>query len=139
MTVPASCPVTSPNHVAPDPKLVSNWQTNEWQGENGLFVRLEDDGTFATVPDATEPGGWNKQFWVRIPREPITVTEEFIGTRTTTEPLPVFVNQDTAMFLEVIPASFPEPGCYRITGTTPTRSLSVVIWVYRYDLRVATP
>lgn len=137
--VPSWCPVTLPNEVRPadiEPET-------GWYGKDGLYTGVRPDGTYEAIIMPGKDGAWNKRIWVREPPEPISISMTFIGERTTLgEPV---VNVGPGYERTTVQATdtwFPEPGCWAIKASTPTRSLEIVAWVifiYSEDYGTPTP
>jgi len=142
---PATCTPTQANGNDAPGMDSSGW----WYGNNGLYagITTREDGNYPVSLELRmangHPGVSNrdKEFWVSVPEERMTVTLDFLGKRTN-DIAPIvtggMAEHVGTAFLNT-QTWFPEPGCWRYTLTTPTRSLQITVRVVFPAQPAATP
>lgn len=134
----SECQVSLPNGV--NPEFVA--PSEGWFGEHGMYTGVTDDGTYQVLREhSSRGGGWNKRVWVRDPPGGnLTVDMKYLGDAELSSSPIVDIPQGYG--LEGVQATvtwFPVEGCWEITGSTETSSVTIRVWVIFIEDHLATP
>ena len=123
-----ACRVTIPNGSTPVPESGPGWH-----GNAHLWVGLPLDGVLRINPALIDDKGYlsDKMVWYR--REigaPLTVIGLLVTDPTVTATIEMIPYPQQTV--QPIGITFPREGCWEITGTVPSGSLTVTFWVVKW-------
>lgn len=132
------CPVTSPNGIAPRGELAGP----NWYYQNGIYIGMDGDGF---IHAKTEDGG--KTGWIKaivyhdVGSDTFEVGSKYPGSESgdmevVADIKPAFGRQTP---IHVGGVTFPADGCWELTYSTGTASMTFVVDVRFVDSWSATP
>jgi hypothetical protein len=142
--VPADCPVTRP----PDPPFVPPqrhppWERHRfWLGTNALWTSLDENGIWSGI--AARTGVRNKFWWWREGWTPqadweagvpglIVTAHRLDGEAPAVRVGPATNGKLDTGWAMLVMLELPTEGCWEVTGTYLSESLSMVVYVPRFE------
>lgn len=130
----AVCRVSTPNRLQPDGGISIATSDFGWFGSESLAAVIPAEGRWTGMGEAHR---FRDKFWwwkrgyeaVKEPRPPLTVTASLVDDRSvSTKPFVTNAyGKDWNAIL--VGMEFPEPGCWRVLGTSGQENLKIILYV----------